>query len=229
MLLSFIHLFDQNYYMFNIKHKTFVFALTLTTLTALKTQAQLIPDDDHVIKPTYHIGIKGGMNMFQVNGSQFTNGFQSGFDAGVFGEINVTPQWGVQPEILYSQTGFKTSSTFTTSIQNGVNNYSGKMNYLSIPILITYTPITWLSVQAGPQYSILLTNDKNVLQGTGTAFKNGDFSFVFGLQGNVKRLKVGVRYVVGVTDLNGLPKSYTEDLATWSRVGFQGYLGFRIF
>lgn len=215
--------------MFTIKHKSFVLALTLTTVTVLHTQAQLLADDDKTIKPTYHIGIKGGANMFQVGGSPFASGFQPGFDAGVFGEINLTPQWGFQPEILYSQTGFKTGNGFSVNYPDGVNNYKGNLSYLSIPILITYTPVKLLSLQVGPQYSILLNNDKGLVQGTTTAFKNGNFSFVFGAQANVKRLKAGLRYVVGLTDLNGMSKGYTNTMSTWSSSGFQAYIGFRLF
>lgn len=214
---------------FNFKHKSLVLALTLTTITALKTQAQLIPDDEHVLKPTYHFGVKGGMNMSLVNGSQFDNTFKSGYDFGFFGEINLTPQWGVQPELMFNQTNYLTGGNFANTYQNGTDNYSGKLNYLSIPILITYTPVKWLSFQVGPQLSFLLNSDKNLLQGAGTAFKNGNFSFVLGAQANVKRLKFGLRYVPGITDLNGLPKSYIQDQAIWSTVNFQGYVGIRIF
>lgn len=228
---SFIYSIRSNHYMINFKHKSYVLALILTTVTALNTQAQLLAEEKNdSIKTTYHLGIKGGLNMFQVNGSQFSKGYQPGYDAGLFAEINFTPEWGIQPEILYSQTNYKTGSNFSDKYVNGVNNLKGTMNYLNIPILITYTTtLKWLSVQAGPQYGVMLNNDKSAVQNTSTVFKNGDFSFVFGAQVNRNRIKAGLRYVVGVTDLNSLSKSYTYNLATWTNNGFQLYAGFRIF
>lgn len=198
----------------------------------MTTRAQDAPapvetsQDVHV---TVHMGIKGGASLMQLYGANFQSGFRTGFDAGAFAEINITPKWGVQPEIMFNQTSYMTGGQFSNIYPDGVNNYKGQMSYVTIPILFTYTPAKWLSLQAGPQYGILVSNDRKVVQNTQPPFKNGNASLVIGTQFNMSRFKLGARYVVGLTDLNGLYKTTEYDLAEWSLSGFQFYLGFRIF
>jgi hypothetical protein len=219
------------------KRKLVVFLLSLTFAVVTSSRAQdLPPAPDQEQAPAAqdfhietHFGIKGGANIFQVNGSGFANGVQPGFDAGVFAEINFIPQLGIQPELLFNQTNFKTGKYFSNLYTDGVNNQKGALNYISIPLLFTYTPVKWLSLQLGPQLSVLLNDNKAPLQNTQTVFRNGDFSWVMGTQINAKRLKLGLRYVVGLTNLNGMSTKSVTELAEWSNSGAQLYVGYRIF
>src|SRR5882757_9350416 len=100
-----------------------------------------------------HLGIKAGTNYSQLTGKAFDGTFQWNFMAGAFAEINFTGTWGIQPEVLFSQTTSQTASNFTEAYNEGINSHDVKLQYLSIPILLTYKlPIPILSLQLGPQF-----------------------------------------------------------------------------
>ncbi|MHA4807749.1 porin family protein [Flavitalea flava] len=170
----------------------------------------------------FHLGIKGGANIFKVDGQSFNQGFKFGYNIGAFAEINFTGAWGIQPEVLFNQTNYQTGDKFS-SLYPDQNNIKGKLNYLSIPILLSFKPIPFLSLQAGPQFGILM-NGNGLVQSGKDAFKKGDFSVVGGAQLNLAKFKAGARYVIGLNDINDLGNG-----EKWKNQGFQLYLGFRIF
>jgi hypothetical protein len=77
-----------------------------------------------------------------------------------------------------------------------------------------------LSLQAGPQFGILLNKDKTLLDNGGEAFKNGDFSMLFGAQLNILRVRVYGRYAIGLNNLNDI-----DDKEQWKSTGFQVGIG----
>ena len=80
-----------------------------------------------------------------------------------------------------------------------------------------------LSLQAGPQFGILLNQDKNLVGDVKEAFKKGDFAIVAGAQLNLLKFKGGVRYQIGLSDINDVSNSNK-----WKNTGFQIYIGVRI-
>jgi hypothetical protein len=78
------------------------------------------------------------------------------------------------------------------------------LNYLSIPLLLRYNIGNILSLNAGPQWSILLNEDKTLLQSGQSAFKDGDFAMVLGAQLNFKFLRVYGRYNIGLQNINDI-------------------------
>ncbi len=172
----------------------------------------------------FHIGVKAGANIFKIDGQSYDSKFNFGYNVGAFSEINFTKQWGIQPEVMFSQTNYRTGSNFTDVYPTGTNDLKGKLNYLSIPVLLSFRPIPFLSILVGPQYGILLNGDQHVVTQAKDAFKKGDFSLVGGAQLNVASFKLGARYVIGLTDINDI-----DNQQKWKNQGFQVYAGFRIF
>ena len=172
----------------------------------------------------FHLGIKAGANLFKVNGQSFDQEFQFGYNVGAFSEINFTSGWGIQPELMFNQTNYRTGTEFSDVYSGGLNNYKGKLNYLSIPVLLSFRPIPLLSLQAGPQFGILLNKDEHLTYNAEQAFKGGDLSLVGGAQLNLASIKVGARYVVGLNNIDDLPNQ-----SSWKNEGWQLYAGFRIF
>ncbi|GGA87059.1 porin family protein [Puia dinghuensis] len=195
-----------------MKRKAFVLSVALV-LAILHTQAQGI-----------HLGIKAGANLFKVDGQSMSSEFKFGYSVGAFAELNVTPNWGIQPELLFNQTNYRTGTQFSSIYPNGVNSVEGKLNYLSIPVLLSFRPIPLLSLQAGPQFGILLNQDESLVSNTKDAFKKGDFAVVAGAQLNLASIKVGARYVIGLSDINDL-----QNQESWKNQGWQVYAGFRLF
>lgn len=170
-----------------------------------------------------HLGFKAGANIFKVDGKSFSDEFKFGYNLGAFAEINFNQKWGIQPELLWNQTNYRTGDNFDDLYPGGKSDVEGKLNYISIPILLTYRPVKILSLQAGPQFGILASQDKDLLGETKEAFKSGDFSMLGGAQLNLGSLRVGGRYVVGLTDINDI-----DNKEKWKNQGFQLYLGITI-
>lgn len=183
-------------------------ALTLTTLSFAQG---------------FHLGAKAGANIFKVDGKSFSEEFKFGYHLGAFAEININQKWGIQPELLWSQTNYRTGDNFDDLYPGGKSDVEGKLNYISIPILLTYRPVKLLSLQLGPQFGIMASQDKDLLGETKEAFKSGDFSMLGGAQLNLGGLRVGGRYVVGLTNINDI-----DNKEKWKNQGFQLYLGLTI-
>ena len=196
-----------------MKRIQFFLPLLLITLSVMNTQAQ-----------GFHIGVKAGANIFKLDGQSYDNEFKFGYNVGAFSEINFTKHIGIQPEVMFNQTNYKTGNQFSDIYGGNADNYEGKLNYLSIPILLNIRPIPFLSILVGPQYGILLNNNEHLPGQAKNAFKSGDFSMVGGAQLNLAGFKLGARYVIGLTDINDL-----GDEEKWKNQGFQVYAGFRLF
>ena len=195
-----------------MKRNAFVLSLCLI-IAGVHTQAQ-----------GFHLGIKAGANLFKVDGESFDQEFMFGYTAGAFAQINVTSKWGIQPEMNFNQTNYRTGNNFSSVVPDGVNDVKGRLDYLTIPVLLSYRPIPLLSLLAGPQYGILLNQDEHLVNNAGQAFKKGDFAFVGGAQLNLASFLVGARYVAGLTNINNVTNE-----STWKNQGWQLYAGFRIF
>lgn len=171
----------------------------------------------------FHLGFKAGANILKVDGKSFNDEFQFGYHLGAFAEININQKWGIQPELLWNQTNYRTGDNFDDLYPNGKSDVEGKLNYISIPILLTYRPVKLLSLQLGPQFGIMTSQDKDLLGETKEAFKSGDFSMLGGAQLNLGGFRVGGRYVVGLTNINDI-----DNKEKWKNQGFQLYLGLTI-
>jgi hypothetical protein len=170
----------------------------------------------------FSLGAKGGVNIFKISGQSFSQQFRFGYTLGGFAELNFSKKWGLQPELMWSQTNTQTTNDFNM-IYGGVTGQDISLNYISIPILLTYRPIPMLSFQAGPQYGILISQNSNLFDNGTNAFKNGDFSIVAGAQLNLGHLVAGARYMVGVSNINDI-----DNQDTWKSQGFQLYIGIKI-
>ncbi|HXD79695.1 MAG TPA: porin family protein [Puia sp.] len=172
----------------------------------------------------FHLGVKAGANLFKVDGESFSQEFQFGYMAGAFTEIYVSRHWGLQPELNFNQTNYRTGSNFSAVVPDGVNDVRGKLDWLSVPVLLSYRPAPVLSLLAGPQFGILLNQDQHLINNAGDAFRKGDLSLVAGAQLNLGPVMAGARYVVGLTNINDV-----TDQSKWRNQGWQLYAGFRIF
>ena len=195
-----------------MKRNAFVLSMALL-FSVLHSQAQGI-----------HFGVKAGANLFKVDGQPFSSEYKFGYNLGVFSEINFTPNLGIQPELLFNQTNYRTGQNFGDLYSTSYNNYEGKLNYLSIPVLLNLRPIPLLSILVGPQFGILLNQREHLVANAKDAFKKGDLSLVGGAQLNLASIKVGARYVIGLNNINDV-----DDQNSWKNQGWQLYAGFRIF
>lgn len=172
----------------------------------------------------FHFGVKGGVNMFKVEGRSFEQEFKHGYNLGGFAEINFNKKWGIQPEVMWNQSQTRTSTEFKNIYDDGFAELKDvNLNYLSVPLLLNYRPSKILTLQAGPQFGILLDQGQSLLENGKEAFKSGDFSMLGGVQLNLGGAKVGGRYVIGLSNINDI-----DNRDKWKNQGFQLYAGFRI-
>jgi hypothetical protein len=170
----------------------------------------------------FHIGIKGGANITKVDGKSFKKEFRYGYHLGGFMEIRAGNKLVVQPEVLWNQYATRLDSNIKSVYQDVFNGNSNiKLNYLSIPIVLNYKLIgSFLSLQAGPQFGILIDQSKTVLQNGGEAFKKGDLSMLAGIQLKLANVRINGRYAVGLNNISDIANDNK-----WKSRGFQLSLG----
>ena len=170
----------------------------------------------------FHVGAKAGVNMTKIDGQSFSESFDYGYHLGGFAEIGLGQKWALQPEVLFNQYNSKTTTEFS-DIYQGESLKNVTLNYLSIPILLSYTPSKLLSLQGGAQFGVLMDNSKTLVKNGQEAFKDGDFSLLGGVQLNLGSFKVSGRYFVGLNNINDV-----DSKDKWRNQGFQLSLGLRI-
>ncbi|MEN9298033.1 MAG: hypothetical protein RLZZ429_346 [Bacteroidota bacterium] len=171
------------------------------------------------------VGVKLGTNLNKISGQSFKDGFDLSYHFGGFLEVDLNRKWGIQPELLWSQTSTKRTS-FNTLYSNQINplnnNEKIKLDYLAIPVLLRYSVAGILTLNVGPQFGILLNQDKTLLQNGESAFKSGDFSMVAGGQLNFKFVRVYGRYNIGLQNINDI-----DNKDKWTNQQIQLGLGLR--
>ena len=172
-----------------------------------------------------HIGAKVGANLSDASGKSFQSGFHFGYHAGIFSELMFTKKFGLAPEVLFSETNLRAGNSYT-SLYGAVSlaNVSDiKLHYLSIPVLLAYNPIPFLTFHAGPQFGVLMNQTKTLVANGTDAFKKGDISVLAGAQLNVLKFRVYARYVVGLSNINDI-----DNRDKWRSQSLQAGLGFTL-
>jgi Outer membrane protein beta-barrel domain len=174
---------------------------------------------------SFHAGLKVGSNINKISGQSFKDEFTYGYHAGAFLQIGLGSKWTIQPEVLYNQVNTDTSNRFSELYKLSVNKISNiKLSYLSIPVLLNYNLGNNFALQAGPQFGILLDQNRNLLQNGKDAFSKGDFSMLAGVQIKLSSLRVYGRYAIGLNNLNDI-----DNKDKWKNQAIQLGIGLTIF
>ncbi len=195
--------------------KKIIFFLLISTTYAAVTTAQ-----------TIHIGAKAGANLTKIDGKSFNEEYKIGYQAGAFLDIDFNKNWGIQPEVLFSQSQTRVDSGFKEIYQqfpNSVIGHKAHLNYLSIPVLLRLNAGNLLTLNVGPQFSILTNKDQTLVQNGKNAFKTGDVAAVFGAEINLHALKIYGRYNIGLNNLNDI-----SDQDKWKNKQLQFGIGLKI-
>jgi hypothetical protein len=173
---------------------------------------------------SFHIGIKVGADLDKLQGQSFSNMYSLGYQAGVFAEIGLDKKWGIQPEVIFTQSNPDTATKFS-EIYKATPNFSQiKLNYLAIPVLLKYKLSKMIALEAGPQFGLLMNNTENVSQNVKDAFKQGDMAIVGGVQLKILSFRVYGRYAVGLNNLNNIDNQYK-----WTSQSIQIGVGYAFF
>ena len=152
---------------------------------------------------SFTVGIKGGASINKITGKSFKEEFTYGYHVGGYATIGLSKKFAFQPEVLFNQINTDTSSQFSSIYAfNHINNI--KLSYLSIPLILNYNVSNLLALQVGPQFGVLIDQNKNLLENGGDAFKSGDFAMLGGLQLRLLKFRVYGRYVIGLNNLDNI-------------------------
>lgn len=166
----------------------------------------------------FKIGLKAGANFTKIDGASLSKEYKLNYHAGAFIELELNKKIGLQPEFLLSQSEAQVINSGSITYPNA--NF--KMNYLNIPLLLKYKIGKIVVLNVGPQYSILLNKNDNIINNTVSAFKDGDFAMVGGVQFNFNYLRIYGRYNIGLSNINDISNS-----ENWKSQQLQVGLGFR--
>lgn len=168
------------------------------------------------------IGFKGGATMNKLSGKTFKEEFSFGYHLGGYFQLGIGKKIGIQPEVLFNQINVDTSSNFSSIYKfNKLDNV--QLKYLSIPILLNYRPNKLITLQAGPQFGILMNKSKTFLQNGKEAFKSGDLAMLGGVQLNISSFKIYGRYSIGLSNINDI-----DNKDKWKSQAVQVGVGFKL-
>jgi hypothetical protein len=108
------------------------------------------------IREKLTLGFKIGANysnVYDAKGEDFNADAKAGLALGAFATLPLGRLIGLQPEVLFSQKGFKG----TGNILGGSYKFTRTTNYLDIPLLFAFKPSEAFSLVFGPQYSYLMS------------------------------------------------------------------------
>lgn len=170
----------------------------------------------------FHLGVKAGANITKVDGKSFKDEFRYGYHLGGFAEIRLGNKLVLQPEVLFNQYATRLDSNYKNVYEDVFDGNSNiKLNYLSVPVLLNYKLIgNFISLQAGPQFGVLIDQNKTLLQNGGNAFKGGDLSMLAGVLVRVGPMRINGRYAIGLNNISDI-----ADDDKWKNQGFQVSVG----
>lgn len=185
------------------------------------------------LRENFTFGIKGGLNISNIydsNEEDLDAESKVGFAAGIFLGIPLGQAIGIQPEVLYSQRGFKATGDNLL----GDYEFTRTTNYLDVPVFLAIKPSPMLTLLAGPQFSFLLDGkydfENNIISGgieedyENENARENTTCITGGFDINLDNLVLGGR--VG-WDLKENNEDGSSDTPRYKNVWFQATLGFR--
>jgi len=166
--------------------------LSIVTLFGCNLYAQNSSDE----RENLGFGIKAGVNianLYDTRGEDFSDASKIGFAGGVFVSIPIGTFLGFQPELIYSQKGYKGSG----SISLISFEYTRNVDYLDIPLLIQLKPAENFTILAGPVYSFLLHKGIDFSSGSITVDQQTEIR-----NNNIRKNTLGI---TGGLDVNIFP------------------------
>lgn len=162
--------------------------LLISTLCILSISALKAQEIDR--RETIELGVKAGFNISNVwdtKGQEFRADRKAGFAGGIFLGIPMGKFFGIQPELLISQKGFKGSG----SLLGFPYSTTRTTTYLDIPLQVQYKPSQFVTLLAGPQYSYLLNQKDKYTFGPNSAEQSQEFK-----NDNIRKNMLG--FVAGI-------------------------------
>ncbi len=211
-----------------MKKNVFTFLACLLIANTINAQGTDSDSRDNI-----HIGIKAGANysnIYDSEGEEYEADSKIGFAGGLFLSLPLGKYVGIQPEVLFSQKGFKA----TSSVLGSDVSLTRTTNYIDIPIFLAIKPSRMLTLLVGPQYSYLIkqkdvfTNpitDVDVTQDFEVDdIRKNTLCMVGGIDINLSSIVIGARVGMDLYNNNGDGTSTTP---RYKNAWAQATVGFR--
>jgi hypothetical protein len=208
--------------------------LVLATLTSLSTNI-IAQDNQTDFRTRVLFGLKAGLNysnVYDSHGEEFRTQPKTGLAAGAFLAIPIGKYFGLQPEALLSQKGFKA----TGRILGGTYNLTRTSTYLDFPLLFALKPSEFITLLGGPQFSYLVKQTDSFANTTTsieqeTAFENDNvrkntLCLTGGLDITLKHVVLGARVGWDVQNNNG---NGTSSTPRYKNAWYQATIGYRFY
>jgi hypothetical protein len=158
------------------------------------------------------IGIKAGGNWANQDVSNVDIKTVTSYHVGAYVNLNFSDKWGITPEVQYSVYGSEWDKAKVD------------LDYVAIPVMLRFKPISLLSLEAGPQFSFLTKAHAENVGDVMDQLKKNDFGLAFGAGLHLPLgLNVGARYVLGFTNISEVSAESIKNRT------IQLYLGWTIF
>ena len=161
-----------------------------------------------------NFGVKAGLNLSTWNYDDAS--LRPGFHAGGFATVQFSRMFAVQPEVMYSMEGAAWEGkldAFGFSLANA--KVTSTVHKLNVPVMLQFTPISMLTIEAGPQFGFNLAvshHSKSNIAGIVETESDVDvdkenynmfeMGIAAGLKLNLTRnMAIGARYVYGISPI----------------------------
>lgn len=196
-------------------------------------------EDQHATHIDYRdyfvFGLKMGANysnLYDTKGETFHADPKFGIASGAFACIPIGRYLGIQPEVLFSQKGFRaTGSAFGSNYE-----FRRTTSYIDVPLFIAFKPIEAFTLLVGPQYSYLIQQDDKFIEGPNSAMQERQFNndnprkntlcFVAGFDINLSHILFSARAGWDVQNNNG---DGTSTSPRYRNAWYQATVGYRFY
>ncbi len=159
-----------------------------------------------------HLGLRAGANVSNVikdGDADYSTGSKIGANAAIFVEIPIAPVFSIQPEVQFSQKGYKNTGTFLGSPYE----YKQTTNFIEVPVLAKIKPTRNFGIVVGPQFSYLASTKtkfsvnnssyESVVKEDNDNLRKNILGGVIGLEVTASNFLVGLRYNMDFQNNNG--------------------------
>ena len=209
--------------------KKVILMIAFVAISVTNSNAQTTTDNRDVVS----FGFKAGTNysnVYDEQGNDFVADSKFGLAAGAFVTIPFGKFIGIQPEVLFSQKGFKSSGTYLGSTYSMTRT----TDFIDVPLLFAVKPISQVTLLFGPQFSYLLEQRDEFTGGNISStqqqeFNNDDITknilaLTGGVDFNVESLVLGVRAGWDIKTNEGDGNSSTP---RYKNMWYQATVGYR--
>ncbi|MES2565846.1 MAG: porin family protein [Bacteroidota bacterium] len=212
--------------------KKLIIIFTAIIATAVNSNAQESTTD---LRKRILFGVKAGANssnVYDSEGQEFRADSKIGFAGGAFLAIPFNKYLGLQPELLYSQKGFRATGSFLGSPYK----FTRTTTYIDVPVLLALKVSEFFTIVAGPQYSYLieqrdvfvssLASSEQQTQFENDNIRNSTLCATGGLDITMKHIVLSARAGCDLQNNNGNGASTAP---RYKNMWYQATIGYRLY